>query len=117
MDGQMVFPFKLKVIYPTSVAVLYMKKKIGIRGVMKYILSNSFYLLDLVEGCFNLLITACGCEIEISVFEWKDNMQMKNYWEKKQKKDDLFFYSVRVREYKQHEGEMVFTALFNALKL
>lgn len=84
---------------------------------MKQILSNSFYLLDLVEGCFNLLITACGCEIEISVFEWKDNMQMKNYWEKKQKKDDLFFYSVRVREYKQHEGEMVFTALFNALKL
>lgn len=114
MDGQMVFPFKLKVIYPTSVAVLYMKKKNRYKGCNEV---DPFYLLDLVEGCFNLLITACGCEIEISVFEWKDNMQMKNYWEKKQKKDDLFFYSVRVREYKQHEGEMVFTALFNALKL
>lgn len=36
---------------------------------------------------------------------------------KKTIKDDFFFYSVRVREYKQHEDEMVFTALFNALKL
>lgn len=84
---------------------------------MKQILSNSFYLLDLVEGCFNVLITTCGCETEISVFEWKDIMQMKNYWEKNKKRMFVFFYSVRVREYKQREGEMVFTALFNALKL